>query len=181
MNFFAPPKPLALYSNLSADECARRISQAIDVEKIAPFSFSGYRGSKAFLGEITGSQFRILRRGYRNAFPPVLSGVFLPQKRGTRVDGSFDLELTSKIALCLLSLVVSLPIMTLVVPYSLREHTVPAWVAVSFASVWFVGALLVPRIVRRNGRDQERDIADFLCAKLEAGEDSSAFESGRKS
>lgn len=174
MNYFAPPKSLAFYSNLSADECARRISQAIDVEKISPFSFSGYRGSKAFLGEITGSQFRILRRGYRNTFPPVLSGMFSPEKQGTRVEGSFDLELTSKIALCVLSLV-SLPIVALVVLYSLREHTVPAWVAVSFASVWFVGALLVPRIVRWNGRDQERDIADFLCAKLEAGDDSSAF------
>jgi hypothetical protein len=174
MNLFAPPAPLVLYSNLSADECARRTVQAIDPEKVAPLSFSGYRGSKTFLGEVTGSQFRILKRGYRNTFPPVLSGVFLPHKQGTQVQGNFDLELTSKIALCALSLF-SLIFMTPVLLYSLRDHSVPAWMAVAFAGIYFVGALLVPRIVRWNGRDQEREIADFLCVTLEAGEDSSAF------
>jgi len=78
MNLFARPAPLVLYSNLSADECARRTGQAIDPEKVALLSFSGYRGSKTFLGEVTASQFRILKRGHRNTFPPVLSGHSCP-------------------------------------------------------------------------------------------------------
>ncbi len=180
MNCFAPPTSLALYSNLSADECTRRISRAIDPEKAAPLSFSGYRGSKTFLSEIAGGQFRIFKRGYRNTFPSVLSGALVPRKQGTLVEGSFDLELTSKIALCTLSLF-SLFVVAQVVLYSLREHTVPAWMAMAFAAIYVGGALLVPRIVRWNSRDQERDIADFLCVALEAGEDSSAFESRPKS
>jgi hypothetical protein len=140
MNFFAPRGHLVLNSNLSPDECARRLIQAIDIEEFALFSFSGYRGVKPFLGQITGWQFQVFKRGYRNTFPPVLSGEFRPGKQGTRVEGIFDLELTSKIAICLLSLVGML-IITPVVLYSLRNHTVPPWMAVDFGCTFVILAV----------------------------------------
>jgi hypothetical protein len=140
MNFFAPRVHLVFDSNLSPDECARRLSKAIDIEEFALFSFSGYRGVKPFLGQITGWQFQVFKRGYRNTFPPVLSGEFRPGKQGTRVEGMFDLELTSKIAICLLSLV-GILIITPVVLYSLRNHTVPAWMAVDFGCTFVILAV----------------------------------------
>lgn len=176
MSYFASPTRLVLYSNLSPDECTIRLGNAIDKDDFALFSFSGYHGVKPFLGSVEGQQFRVFQRGYKN-IPPVLSGTFLPLEQGTQIDGNFDLEITSKIALCLFS-VFGAVVMTPVVLYSLKEHTVPHWMAISFACVYFAGVLLAPRIVRWNGRDQEREIADFLCVTVEAGEDSSAFRSG---
>jgi hypothetical protein len=180
MNFFTPPGRLVLHSHLSPDECARRLNQAIDIEEFALFSFSGYRGVKPFLGEVTGWKFRVFKRRYRNTFPPVLSGLFLPWKQGTRVEGIFDLELTSKIAICIFSLfgvLVTIPI----VVYSLRNHTAPVWMALVFAGAFVTLAAFAPRIMRDNGRDQERDITDFLRTELETVEDSFQFESGRQS
>jgi len=180
MNLFTAPGHLVLYSHLSPYECARRLNQAIDAEEFALFSFSGYHGVKPFLGEVTGLQFRVFARRYRNTFPPVLAGAFLPRKEGTRVEGIFDIELTSKIAICLFSLVGVLVTAPIVV-FSLRNHDAPTWMAVTFACGFGTLAALAPRIVRSYGRDQERDITDFLCTELEAREDSSPSESGHES
>jgi hypothetical protein len=169
-----------LYSNLSPDECACRLNQAIDAKEFSLFSFSGFRGGKPFLGGVAGRQFRLFKRGYRNVFPPILSGTFIPQERGARVEGSFDIEPTSKIAICLLSLCGVL-ILTPIIVYSLERHTVPPWLAGAFACASIIFAALAPRLVRGNGRNQESDITDFLCTELEAGEDSCAFESGYES
>jgi hypothetical protein len=180
MMLFAPPATLSLYSNLSAEECAQRLGRAIDAETTSFFALSGYRGSKKFLGDVTDGQVRIMKRLYRNSFPSVFTGALVGRTRGTEVKGDFDLELTSKIALCLFSLFGPIFI-TLMLLYSLRQHTVPDWVAIGGAVAYGVGALLAPRIVRWIGRDQERDIEDFLCVTLEAGQDRSAFESGTDS
>jgi hypothetical protein len=176
MKFFTPPTPLVLYSLLDPDACAQRLDRAIDHEDFSMFSFSGYRGVKSFLGSVTGRQFKVFQRGYKN-MPPVLSGNFFPHEEATRVEGKFDLEPTSKIAICIFSLV-GIVMATPVVLYSLREHTVPRWMALSFAVVYFVGAVLTPRIFRWIGLDHERAITDFLCATLEAGEDPTAFPDG---
>jgi hypothetical protein len=176
MKFFTPPARLVLYSYLAPDECARRLTQAIDAAHFSFFSLSGYRGRKPFLGRVSGQEFRVFQRLYgRNAFPPVLSGAFLPGGKGTQIEGSFDLELTSKIAICLLSLFGVL-VITPVVLYSIKEPTVPRWLALAFAGIYITGAFLTPRIVRGIGLEQERNITDFLCTVLEVGEDKSAFE-----
>jgi hypothetical protein len=119
MSYFASPTRLVLYSNLSPDECTIRLGNAIDKDDFALFSFSGYHGVKPFLGSVEGRQFRVFQRGYKN-IPPVLSGTFLPLEQGTQIDGNFDLEITSKIALCLFS-VFGAVVMTPVVLYSLKN------------------------------------------------------------
>jgi hypothetical protein len=176
MRFFSPPTPLMLYTNINPDNCALHLRDAIDPERPSYFSFSGYRGSEPFLGEVEGRKFRIFARGYKNTFPPVLTGVLLPNGGGTRVQGSFDLELTSKIAICIIFPLPALAV-ALVVAYSLKNHSVAPWLAVSFAIAFFVLVFLAPRIIRASGLDEERKIADFLCEKLEASTDPSAFES----
>jgi hypothetical protein len=173
MSFFTPPRPVVLFSSLSEDECARRLERAIDNAEFSLFAFSGYRGTKPFLGDIDGRQFRVFKRGFKNTFPPVLFGTFLPRKDGTQIRGEFDLETTSKIALCVFGLV-GIVILTPIVLYGLREHTVPPWVAFGFAGVYIALCLLGPRIMRSNGRTEEKDISDFLCAEFEAREDQTA-------
>lgn len=49
MKFSPHRKRVVLFSRLSADECARRLEQAIDTVEFSLFPFSGYRGAKPFL------------------------------------------------------------------------------------------------------------------------------------
>lgn len=173
MKYFAPPTPLVLHSDFNQDECARRLRGSIDLERPTMFGFSGYRGSKSFLGEVNGKQFRVIQRIYssRNTFPTVLTGEFQPQEMGTRVKGTFDLETTSKIAICLFS-VVGLHVMILIILFSYKSHPV-----LSAIFVCGYGGLLLfsPRIFRGIGLDQERNIAGFLKETLVANDDLSPF------
>lgn len=172
MKYFVPPTPLVLYSYFSPDECERRLRGSIDLERPTIFGFSAYRASKPFLGEVAGKRFRLLQRTYsnRNSFPPVLTGEFQPQGTGTRVKGTFDLELTSKIAICLFN-AVGLLILVPIVIFSRSSH--PVFLAVFVCG--YGGLLLLgPRITRGFGLDQEKCIADFLRETLQAEDDLSS-------
>jgi hypothetical protein len=169
---FARPTKIALHSDFSPDECARRLSEAIDPERRALVSLSGYKGSKPFLGTVEGWQFRILLRTYnRNGFPPVLSGSLQPERQGARVKGVLDLEITSKIAICLLSAFGLLVVMTLVIfVYPLTRHTGRQWIAILVGCGFLILALGAPRFVRGMGTEQEKNLADFLRTTLLASD-----------
>lgn len=166
MRFFAPPTSLVLISGLNPKQCANRLREAIDLEQPTIFGFTGYRGSKPFVGELDGNQFRVLQRTYsfRNSFPPVLAGELQPQGVGTRINGVFDLEPTSKVAMGIFG-VVGLFIIVLIIYLVRGEQPV-----LSALFVCAYGTLLffMPRIIRESGRQQERNIAEFLRATLQA-------------
>lgn len=169
MSYFAPTSPVVLTSDFNPEECARRLREVIDVERPTFFGFSGYRGSKPFLGKVDGKQFRVLQRTYsnRDSFPPVLAGEFEPQGTGTQVKGVFDLEVTSKIAICLFQ-AVGLLVLVPIIMFSYSSQPVLLSVFVGgYGSLLF----FMPRIVRGSGRDQERSIADFIRVTLLAEDD----------
>lgn len=169
MKYFAPATPLVLRSDFSPDECERRLRDSIDLEKATMFGFSGYQGSKPFLGEVDGKQFRVLQRIYsnRNTLPTVLTGKFQAQGAGTRVEGTFDLESTSKIAICVFG-VFGLLTLILIILLTFTSHPV-----LSAIFLCGYGGLLLfsPRIFRGFGTDQERKIAGFLKDTLVANEE----------
>lgn len=108
-----------------------------------------------------------------SALRTVLTGEFQPQETGTRVKGAFDLETTSKIAICLFG-VVGLLILILIVLASHASHPV-----LSVILVCAYGLLLfAPRIFRGIGRDQERNLAGFLKETLVANDDLSPLRRG---
>lgn len=170
MKYFAQPTPLAFYSDFTPDECESRLRASIDDERPTMFGFSGYRGSKQFLGKVDGKRFRVLQRIYRfrNSFQPVFTGQFQTQGAGTRVTGTFDLEVTSKIAICLFNLF-GLFILVPIILFSYKSQ--PLLLALFVCGY---GALLVfsPRIYRSGGRGQERNITDFLRETFVAKDDS---------
>ena len=176
MKYFAPPTPLALYSEFSPDECARRLRGSIGVERPTMFGFSGYRGTKPFLGEVNAEHFRVSQGIYsnRNSFPAVLTGEFRPQGTGTLVRGKFDLELTAKIAICVFG-VAGLLVLVLIAITTHKSHQVLLPV---FACGYGGLLLLLPRIFRGIGIDQEKNGADFLRETLVAEDDLSSGASG---
>jgi len=169
MKFFGSPAPLLLYSDLSPDECARRLTRAVDIPSFTLFSLSNYRGSKRFLGRADGRQFRLFRRVYFRNVPLVLSGSFLPRQQGTRIAGTFDIGVIWNICIRLCG------ISGLIIAYSTRGDDVSLWFDVVFVCSALIIAAVGPNIVRLFGLDQQRDITDFLCVQLEAGDDSSAY------
>jgi hypothetical protein len=164
MKFFPPPTPLDFYSNFDPEECALRLGSSIDAEEATMFGFSGYRGSKPFVGRVEGKQFRVIQRVYsnRSSFPPVLTGVFEPEGIGTRVKGQFDLEATTKIAICLLD-AFGLLVLILIARLSRVSH--PVLLAVFVCGY---GGLIVfsTRIFRGIGLDREKAITRFLKETL---------------
>jgi hypothetical protein len=176
MRFFPPPTPLALYSDFSPEECVLRLSRSIDVEKPTMFGFSGYKGSKPFLGEVDGKRFRLIQRVYsnRNILPTVLTGEFEPEGTGTRVKGQFDLERTAKVAICLLGFF-GLFILVLIATFSYAAHP-----ALTIGFISGNGGLLIlsPRIFRGIGVDQEKSVARFLQETLVATDDFSPRADG---
>src|SRR5262245_20342734 len=168
MRYFKPPTPIALISALSPEECAERIRAGIDRERRTFFGLSGYRGSKPFVGEVDGMYFRLVQRIYRlrSSFSPILTAELQPQGVGTRVHGSFDLELTSKIAISLLSACGVLIVgMVAFISYASR----PVLSVVLFCGYCSL-VFCLPRYFREVGTHQERSIADFLKSTLEADE-----------
>lgn len=169
MKYFPAPTTLILLSNFSPDECERRLCQSIDLEEPTMFGFSGYRGSKAFLGKVHGKHIRLLRRTYssRNTLPTVFTGELQAQGTGTQLKGAFDLETTSKVAICMFD-IVGLLILTPIIFFSHGSHPV-----LSAIFTCGCGGLLLfsPRIFRDMGQDQERNIADFLKETLLANDD----------
>lgn len=176
---FQPTTRLLLYSNLHPGQCAHRLSQSIDPEQYTIFSFSGYAGSRPFLGNVEGLQFRVFQRRYRN-MPPVLCGTFQSQRFGTRIEGAFDLDRTAK-GLLLFCGSTGILVAVAVFANFIKNHDLSPRMALLLACIAIGGAALTPRLIRAFGLDQEREIRDFLCTTLEAGDDLSAYESGRAS
>jgi hypothetical protein len=179
MKYFAPPTPLVLYTDFNPDECERRLRGSIDFQQSTMFGFSGYRGSKPFVGEVAGKQFHVLQRvrSNRNSFPPVFTGELQPQGTGTRVVGTFDLEPTSKIAAGLFALV-GLFVMVLIVFFSYKSRPILSTVlACGYGGLLF----FFPRIFRGIGLDQEKNIASFLRETLVADDDRSSALAASKS
>ena len=174
MGFLTPPTFLVLISGFDPEECANRLREAIDVERPTVFGFSGYRGTKSFVGEVNGNQFRVLQRTYsfRNSFPPVLTGEFQPQGVGTRVNGVFDLEPTSKVAIGLFG---ALGLLFVVLIIYLVGADKPLLLTLFVCGY---GALLffMPRIIRGAGSEQERSIAQLLRTTLEAEAERKDYE-----
>ena len=166
MRFFPRPTRLLLISGFGPEECASRLREAIDVERPTMFGFSGYRGSKPFLGEVNVKQFRVLQRtySYRNTFPTILAGEFQPQGMGTRISGVFDLETTSKVAIGLLSAFMLLVMALVVFLVGADKPVLLAVFACGYGSLLF----FMPKIIRGAGSNQEISIADFLRTTLRA-------------
>ena len=174
MHDLITPRNLSLYSNLSPEQCARRLAEGIDAALWKPFSFSHYFGSKPFLGGVEGRKFRVFNRIYGRAVPIILFGEFIPRGRGTRVAGLFDIDFGWKVFIRLISLIGILFGGGGIVR-SFRNHASLSWPDLGLMSVAVVLLLVGPGFLRVTGLQQQRDIADFLCTKLEAGEDASAF------
>ena len=80
-----------LHSALTPDAVVSVLRSSIDEEHWTPFSFSGYRGTRSLLGEVSDHTFRLQKCTYhRNDFAGQFYARFEPEPGGTRIEGYFD-------------------------------------------------------------------------------------------
>src|SRR5215470_7958641 len=82
---------LSLHTELPLFECAHRLKGAIDEPNWAPFSLSGYGGSKGVIGTVNGTEIRLQQRSrIRHPWEAVfLDARLVPDDSGTRIEGRF--------------------------------------------------------------------------------------------
>ena len=177
MTFFAPPTPLVLHSDLSPDQCARRLSQATDPLEVSLLSLSGYRGKKDFLEETAGRRFAIRKRIYTRNVDLIFAGELTALKRGTQIAGAFDLGTVSKVFI-FITLIGAAFIITPAIYHATREEFGIKMGALALCAYPFV-AMFVLRILPVLALGQRRDITDFLVETLEANEDPTPFKCTR--
>jgi hypothetical protein len=170
----AKTNTIVLRTELSAEECLRRLGEATDVGKRTIFSFSGYRGSKPVLARFDGDRFKLWKRiYYRNDFRPYFYGTLVPQERGCRIEGYFDVDRWIKIFMWFwLGFVAFTSIPVFIVSAS-RPMRGDAWVGVIVPLGLVLFGIFLPKFGRWMARGQEAFLKEFLettlAATLDAG------------
>ena len=165
----AKPEKLVLHTDLALDECIRRIEASTDPGNRTIFSLSGYKGSKPLLVKFNANQFVLWkRRYYRNDFAPYLFGTVLPDDKGSRLEGHFDMNLWVKIFMRIwiaFAVVFIVPIFFATLTQSTRGN---AWVGVIVPIGFVIFGLLLPKFGRWMGRGEEKLMREFLQNTLAA-------------
>jgi hypothetical protein len=160
---------IALRTDLSLEECQRRLQEATDVAKRTIFSFSGYKGSHPVLSNLDGSKFKIWkRRYYRNSFAPFLLGSLSQDGLGTRVVGRFDMDPWVKAFVILWLAIVGFGGIEDIYSALSRGPSGQAGTNALLMGGMFLFGLLLPRFGQFIGRGEEGFLRDFLESTLVA-------------
>jgi hypothetical protein len=171
----AETNTIFLRTDLSPEECLRRLGEATDVAQWG-FSLSGYRGSKPVLAKFDGNRFKLWKRiYYRNDFRPYFYGTLVPQDRSSRIQGYFDVDRWVKIFMWVwLGFVIlsSIPVFIVSVSRPIRGD---AWVGVIVPIGLILFGIFLPKFGRWIGRGQETFLKEFLETTLAATPDAGSI------
>lgn len=166
---------LVLHSALAPDAVIAALRRSVDGEQKTLFSFSGYKGNRPVLGEVSDSSFRLQKRRYwRNDFAPRFYGKVEPEYGGTRIEGYFDMTRWVKLFMRVwLGGVVlfggPLFVMSLLDVTTGSHHTTgDTWVGVIVPPSMILFGILLPKFGRLLGCGEERFLLEFLQGTLAA-------------
>jgi hypothetical protein len=166
---------IVLRTDLSAEECLRRLGEATDQGKRTIFSLSGYKGSKPVLATFDGNRFKLWKRiYYRNDFRPYFYGTLVPQDRGCRIEGYFDVDRWMKFFVWFwLAFVVLAGVLPTIIATASQPIRGDAWIGVIVPLGLILFGIFLPKFGRWLARDQETFLKEFvettLAATPEAG------------
>jgi hypothetical protein len=162
---------IALRTDLSVEECLRRLREASDLGERTMFSFSGYKGSKRVLSKFKGNEFKLWkRRYYRNSFAPFFFGTLSPEERGTHLEGRFGMDPLAKIFV--------FAWVSLLVLGSLREWRealAGQWHDALVIIGMMLFGVLLPQTGKLIGRGEEKYLRQFVETTLAARTDDSGL------
>jgi len=168
---------LELYSSLPLDECARRISDAIDSERSPLFSLVSLFGSHPVAGRVDGFSLSLRKRiGYRNSFQSHLTATMRAEGSGTLVSGEFAMHPFVRVFMTIWFSGVILigGTMFIVATGAFLFGSPPrgnnAWVGIFVPPVMVAFGFALVRFGRYLARDEARFITEFLVRVLNAND-----------
>jgi hypothetical protein len=162
-------KSIALRTDLSVDECLRRLREGTDIGIRTIFSLSGYKGKNPVLSRSEGDKFRLWKRKYyRNDFAPVFFGSVTREEPGSRIEGRFEMEPLVKKFMIFWLAVVGLGGLTTVYSEFAHHHARDARQEAALVGAMLLFGLLLPQFGRLIGLGQEKFLREFLETMLEA-------------
>jgi len=170
---------LEIHSPLPPDECAKRISAAIDSERSALFSFSSLFGSRPVVGRVDSSSFRLRKRiAYRNSFQTFLTATMRSEGAGTVIQGEFAMHAFTRVFMPIwfggvlliggTGFVISLVAMF---THSSEQHQ-GSWPFLLIPPGMLLFGFLLIRFGRYIARDEARFLTEFLRHTLDANDQS---------
>ena len=83
-DFLGKPNAVALRTDLSPDECLRRLREAADPPQFAAFSRSGLERFEPVMAKLTGKKIKLWKgKYYKNGFAPFFFSRLVPDGAGT--------------------------------------------------------------------------------------------------
>lgn len=158
---------VSLRTDLSPDECLRRLREAADPPQFAAFSPSGYKGSKPVMAKLTGKKIKLWKRKYyKNSFAPFFFGELVPEGAGARIEGHFGMDPLVKAFMAFwLGAVFLGGLAALTAAFS---QGIPggdlAAIVIPFGMILF--GLALPKFGRWLGRSEEKYLREFLQTTL---------------
>jgi hypothetical protein len=166
---------LVFHSALTPDAMKDVLRRTIDKEQRTLFSFSGYRGDRPLLGEVSEDSFRLRKRRYsRNDFAGQLYARFEPEPGGTRIEGYFDVPRWAKYFMriwlaCAVLIAAPIFVMTMIdLRTGTHYMTGDLRVGLVVPPVLVLCGIVLPKFGRLLGKGDERFILEFVQNTLAA-------------
>jgi len=167
---------ILLHSDYSPEMCLARLAEQIDVDDRTLFSLSGYKGRRAVVGRIEGSDFRLHKRRYwHNSFGPVLFGRMMPDGRGTRIEAFWDVWRSVRIFVrvwIVLTAIMGTPILFNALRCAVSKACADqgdSWLGLIVPPAMILWGILLPRIGALLGLHEKKAIVELLERTLVAG------------
>ena len=170
---------LELYSHFPPEECARRLTAAIDSERSPFLTWASLTGKRPVAGWVKDSAFRLRKRiTYNNGFQTYLTGALQPRDAGTLIGGEFGLNGFTRIFLQLwfgsifvfMGVAYPIVLISLFTHHSAITHPNDAWVFLVFPPGMLLFGYLLVRFGRYLARDEAGFLTEFLQQTLDAHE-----------
>jgi len=165
----AQPNTISLKTDLSPEECLRRLRDATDPPKFAVFSRSGYKGSKPVMAKLSGTKIKLWKRQRgRNSFAPFFWGAIVSDTDGSRIEGYFGMDPFVKLFMAFWLASIPFGVFSALIAMPSGANHGRGWAAVIVPAGLIVLGSLLPKIGQWMTRSEENYLREFLQITLAA-------------
>ena len=170
------PETIAWRTDLSVDDCLRRLREETDIGKRTIFALSGYKGSKPVLSRFDGNRFKLWkRRYYHNSFAPFFFGTLSKVDRSTCIQGHFGMDSWVKVFMSIWLGLVTIVWVSLLIAIPRGQASGDPMVGILVPPGMIFFGLLLPKVGQLIGRGEEHYLREFLQSTLAARPDETGF------
>ena len=165
---------IELFSPQPPEECARRLQEAIDLERWVLIRSGSWGGSRPVIGQVEGLSIRLRKRiGYSNGFQTFLLATMESDGTGTRIRGEFAMHASTRVFIyCWFGFLIFFTVMAVAGTVASAFSSSPArlvnWMILLVPLLMVAFGLTLVRLGRYLARHEAAFLTRFLCETLEA-------------